>query len=1112
MNDAQNAPGDDFVTTSAYARIGFEKYVRAFDRVASVHARFKRDLDVITAEIERQAEFAAVAVDRCREVAPLLARSGSLASSVSSSISDAGRAVREGRASLSAAISSVKESVASLNERNIEMRGVLRTSEEVGEGVHEIAEIAIENKVIAINASVTASKASDKVKGFKVIAGEVTRLSATMADQVTKVVERSTQVADRVRKATEDMEESIRTTQSALERIDEAFALLDRVESSIGGSERVSRSMAAANADLVAKERDLDGSLAAIGESVDRVRRISGEVLRSMDAQQAAIDGVRAELPSLASIAEEAAKLPCEGEGPKRLRAYEAPLTSYDPALSRMLREMNYIACVCVTLIRYSSEKKLVPYLADTWFLRSDGRTWEFTLRSDAVFSDGSPVRARDVKFSFERLMNPELRSPYAALFSVIEGADAFMEGRAREVTGIAAVDDVTVRFTLKASFNFFLGLLALRVASILKETPEIFSRPISKEELVSAGPFVPAPSGDGNVDVLLSNRRFLNGRPFIDRYEIRRDVADVPTAFADGSIDIACNLPTSAAQDFSRLGFNGRLSTYLSRYCYGLLVNFGRRSPFAAFPDARKALAMAMRKDHIVNAALSGDALKADVVLHPDVFDMEGRVPLPFDLDAARALLEPLRPRIDADRVVEIGFRRYPNIAGLDAVADSIVASLRDLGFSARCTFKPHTTPIVDFREDFDLVFLGFMPEIDLYSAVEPFINPAGGDNYFGYRNDELYELLEGSITIKNDQARRRYFRDVIEKLTTDVFMVPLFFKKVLLATGQDVRSVYLTAEESFFPDALYFAPRRPRAESSARVLDAYSGLVDKLASAAKRISIGAKSLISIGRDAGTLVEEQRGRLLEADSRFAEFSSTADAVADSRRRLVEETRATSREAARTGEAATLVSDGISGLLKALERTSAALQEVRNDVESMLSSVVGIQNSNSFISSIAINAAIVAAKNDVRGGDLTKVSASISDQAKRNAENTEAVRVTLARLGEEVEGHAAAVRDVVVTLSGAIEAIGRSGEVLANVAPLLRDSGERCGDIERASAELAHVLGEARSAVARMTEESRELEAGADTLQFGLDMEQSAADVLSDVGKVNLEVGRYLAQ
>ena len=119
------------------------------------------------------------------------------------------------------------------------------------------------------------------------------------------------------------------------------------------------------------------------------------------------------------------------------------------------------VALLYDSLIRYDIDGKVIPSLAQSWETPDDS-TLIFKLVDNARFHNGSPFTAKDVKYSFERVLDPKVGSPRTWVFEKVKGAKSFMEGRADAVEGIEVVDDYTVKITLEQPFAPFLSMLGM--------------------------------------------------------------------------------------------------------------------------------------------------------------------------------------------------------------------------------------------------------------------------------------------------------------------------------------------------------------------------------------------------------------------------------------------------------------------------------------------------------------------------------------------------------------------------------------------------------------------------------------------------------------------------
>jgi peptide/nickel transport system substrate-binding protein len=151
----------------------------------------------------------------------------------------------------------------------------------------------------------------------------------------------------------------------------------------------------------------------------------------------------------------------------------------------------------------------LEPYLAESWEVSDDLTVWTFHLHEGVTWHDGAPLTATDVKFTFDRIRDPE------------EGATTHPDFA--RVTDVTVVDDLTVTVTLAAPDSFFAARLALGGNEIIpSHILSGFERladavDFNSTNPVGTGPFKMVRVEAGAFFELTANEDFFLGEPFLD-------------------------------------------------------------------------------------------------------------------------------------------------------------------------------------------------------------------------------------------------------------------------------------------------------------------------------------------------------------------------------------------------------------------------------------------------------------------------------------------------------------------------------------------------------------------------------------------------------------------
>lgn len=262
-----------------------------------------------------------------------------------------------------------------------------------------------------------------------------------------------------------------------------------------------------------------------------------------------------------------------------------------NPLLAISDADRDLSALTYAGLMGLSGTGELVPILAESYELTPDGKSYTFTLRANAQFSDGTPVTAEDVVFTVQKAQDAALKSPRYADWSGV---------------AVAALDTRTVRFTLGKPYAPFLGLTTLGIlpAHLWKSvSDEEFPFSTLQTNPVGAGPFTVnrvsrGPSGLIESVSLAQNPRYVLGRPYLNGIRV---------VFYPRAEDLAGALENGVVESAYDIGAPQALTAPYARV-FGAFFNPSENQVYAR-EEVRKALSLALDRQHIVDTVLGGYA-----------------------------------------------------------------------------------------------------------------------------------------------------------------------------------------------------------------------------------------------------------------------------------------------------------------------------------------------------------------------------------------------------------------------------------------------------------------------------------------------------------------------
>src|SRR5262245_50610145 len=264
--------------------------------------------------------------------------------------------------------------------------------------------------------------------------------------------------------------------------------------------------------------------------------------------------------------------------------------TGWDPHLNYGATTYTFQNNIYEQLVRHSTKGLLEPALAVRWET-PDPTTYVFHLRKNVQFHSSNPFTADDVKFSIERILDPNTNATRAREFAVIQA--------------VTAVDPATVRITLKQPSAPFLELLTAGEAMIV-DAKWARAGGDFKKAASGTGPFKLGPFETGVRYSLVKNPDYWDAPlPYLDRIELSTIAKDEQrvSALRTGAVDLAEYIPW---QEIKTLEKDPGVRVHVGYDTFNVIRLNPKRPPFDN-PKVRQALNYLVDRKEIIDLAWGG-------------------------------------------------------------------------------------------------------------------------------------------------------------------------------------------------------------------------------------------------------------------------------------------------------------------------------------------------------------------------------------------------------------------------------------------------------------------------------------------------------------------------
>lgn len=478
------------------------------------------------------------------------------------------------------------------------------------------------------------------------------------------------------------------------------------------------------------------------------------------------------------------------------VQAVISDVETFNPVLTTNSTTQAVARQILPVLIGQDAQSGLITPmgLAERWTISEDGKVYTFALRHNLAWSDGAPVTAHDLQFTYAALADATVQSPYRASVEAI--------------VSITATTDYTAVVTLTATDCSALQMLRrplLPSHLFAADLSDLRTNPWNADPTVGAGPLLYQGRTPGIEIDLVRNPAYWQGAPLLAgwRYAIIADPAEQVRQLISGTVDLA---PFDPRTDLGTIKTTPYLAVHshpLDSYTF-LALNLadpqnpqpGRDANDALLPQPSHPILGDVRvREAIADALNIGDLLD---VINGQLYSYQANGYLPMAAswvydpsapsytggpDKAKALLEAAGWQASNDNGVrtknglplQLTLITNQENGQRTRMGELIQQNLETVGFAITFTplpFAELTSTLLDQR--FDLALAGW-EQVGADPATNTFWHsrddqPGSGFNFVSFQDADVDRWLDVAMYLCDSNQRKSYYQQVQQRIHEQV------------------------------------------------------------------------------------------------------------------------------------------------------------------------------------------------------------------------------------------------------------------------------------------------------------------------------------------------------
>jgi peptide/nickel transport system substrate-binding protein len=483
------------------------------------------------------------------------------------------------------------------------------------------------------------------------------------------------------------------------------------------------------------------------------------------------------------------------GQTLRMMKSLDAP--HYDGQRTTWSPTSDIVNMIQDTLVALDWDgKTVIPYLAKSWQISEDGKTYTFSLRDDVQFCSGKKFTAEDVVYSFKRLLDPETKAP--------------LKWRAGNVKEIRASDPYTVVYELSEPFaDLMMNLVSFTTAIHNKESVEKHGKDYGTQAVDGTGPWC-FESWQPRTEIVLKRHDAYKWGPSLyqnkgpvkfEKLSIKivpEDSARV-AAMLGGQFDVTHQIPLQFIEQVQKAPM---LQVQEAKPNFQLMYyGFKSNRPMVSDPRVREAMNIAINRAEIVKGIMLGQATPAYTFIDPAALDFnaETKTIIKEDVERAKKLLDEAGWKMGPD-----GFRYkdgvklapkvlFTQVSYFGRISEAIQGYMRKIGVDWNVIGYDSTIAFAKMSEqDYELWTVTF-PYVSAGDLLNYYFHSANipAPNRMNWKDEKTDEWLKLGRVALTDADRAKYYGLAQKHVTEQHLWMPVMNVAMYTTSNKKLKGV---------------------------------------------------------------------------------------------------------------------------------------------------------------------------------------------------------------------------------------------------------------------------------------------------------------------------------